>query len=92
MKNTSRGYRRRRKRIAKKLFVLHDSTALEDVENSTIISTARSENEARTEGLEDWHGYDFIWFEYDLENGHMTNEKMRLDLPPWCLDESKKKS
>ena len=70
-----------------KAFVLYDSRAIEDTEDAAIFDTAKSEDEARKSGIEDWADYDCIWFEYDKnKKGVISNGKARFDLPPFSVN------
>ena len=67
----------------KKTFVLYDGRAVVDTDSALAMDTAYSENEARKIGLDDWGGYDYIWWEYDVNsNNVLSNGVCRADLPP----------
>lgn len=66
-----------------KAFVLYDGRAVIDTEGALIMDTAETEKEARRTGINDWDGYDYIWWEYDRgRRGILSNGKPRMDLPP----------
>ena len=65
-----------------KMFVLFDGRAKAgDTDETTVFITARSETEARKDGLE-YKGYDCVWYEFEVEGNILVNPIMRMDLPP----------
>jgi len=73
--------------MTKKQFILYDgrATDVEGTNDAAIFDSATTEDEARRSGMDDWEGYDCIWWEYDLIGTELKNGKMRADLPP-CED------
>jgi hypothetical protein len=46
-------------------FILWDGRAKSgETDEATVLDTADTDEEARKSGLNEWHGYDAIWFEY----------------------------
>lgn len=69
--------------MIKKLFILYDARARDgDTSKASVVSTAKSEREARREGENLWNGCCHIWYQYRSNKGSLTDEKMRKDIPP----------
>lgn len=68
-----------------KFFILYDGRAkFGSTDDASVLVVASSEKEAQAEGETTWDGYDAIWFEYDDNNGQLSNETARWDLSPAC--------
>jgi hypothetical protein len=66
--------------MAEKLFVLYDGRAKSgDTDDATVIVTEPSANATKKDAFLK-KDYDGIWYEYDVVNGELTNEKARWDL------------
>jgi hypothetical protein len=69
-----------KKKWSGKCFVLYDGRAKSgDTDDAAVLVAAHTEHQARTDSS-DWSGYDAIWFEYDVVDGEMVNEKPRPDI------------
>lgn len=65
-----------------KLYALYDGRAKTgDTDNAAFYVIASSEEEAIEDG-KDSSWQDGIWYEYDVINGELKNERIRPDLPP----------
>lgn len=63
-----------------KCFILYDGRAKSgDTDDASVLVTAHSEREARHDS-QNWSGYDAIWYEYDVRDGRVINEKVRWDI------------
>lgn len=66
--------------MGEKLFVLYEGRAKYDgTDRAAILVSAQSQKEALADTLS-WRGYDAVWYEYDVVNKKLVNEKMRPDI------------